>query len=146
MSKQLEDVIMSCLEKARAKRPQTARDLAHMLEKCPGALRWSVEEGDAWWRQHERGSRHESPAEKRARVNSAPASEAANQGADGSDMADGKQQSSDAQPQEPKTVIHSGQRSDAATKSTVNATKKGSRGGKTSRPPKSENLDRTMDG
>ncbi len=55
VSQQLEDAIMSCLEKSRAKRPQTARDLAQLLEKCPAAHTWSIEDGDAWWGRHDRG-------------------------------------------------------------------------------------------
>lgn len=71
LSQPLEDAIMSCLEKARSKRPQTARDLANMLEKCPQTQSWTVEDGDAWWRQHHRETQPESAADKRARVNSA---------------------------------------------------------------------------
>jgi serine/threonine protein kinase len=55
VSKELEAVLLACLEKSRAKRPQTARDLASMLAKCPTANRWSVDEADAWWGRHERG-------------------------------------------------------------------------------------------
>lgn len=62
ISPQLEHAILSCLEKKRAMRPQTARDLAQLLDKCPGAHAWSVEDGDAWWSRHARGlrRRHES--------------------------------------------------------------------------------------
>lgn len=62
VSSQLEDAIMSCLEKSRSKRPQTARDLAQMLEKCPAATQWTREDGDAWWGRHERGTQTESDA------------------------------------------------------------------------------------
>jgi serine/threonine protein kinase len=51
----LESALMACLEKSRAKRPQTARDLGLMLARCPEAAGWSVEEADAWWGRHERG-------------------------------------------------------------------------------------------
>jgi hypothetical protein len=51
----LEAAILSCLEKSRAKRPQTARDLAALIARCPEATQWSVEEADAWWGRHERG-------------------------------------------------------------------------------------------
>lgn len=51
----LENAILSCLEKSRAKRPQTARDLAQMISHCVEATAWSVEESDAWWGRHERG-------------------------------------------------------------------------------------------
>jgi serine/threonine protein kinase len=51
----LEAALLSCLEKSRAKRPQTARDLAIQISHCPEAGQWSVEEADAWWGRHERG-------------------------------------------------------------------------------------------
>jgi hypothetical protein len=51
----LENAILACLEKSRAKRPQTARDLAQLISRCPEATAWSIEESDAWWGRHERG-------------------------------------------------------------------------------------------
>jgi tRNA A-37 threonylcarbamoyl transferase component Bud32 len=51
----LENAIMACLDKSRAKRPQTARDLAAMISHCEEAAQWSVEDADAWWGRHERG-------------------------------------------------------------------------------------------
>src|SRR5262249_48078695 len=51
----LENALLSCLEKSRAKRPQTARDLAVRLSHCVEASQWSIEEADAWWGRHERG-------------------------------------------------------------------------------------------
>jgi hypothetical protein len=45
---------MACLEKTRAKRPQTARDLTLLLARCAAASAWSIEEADAWWGRHER--------------------------------------------------------------------------------------------
>ncbi|NOX54653.1 MAG: serine/threonine protein kinase [Planctomycetes bacterium] len=58
-SEPLEYAILACLEKSPAKRPQTARDLANLLKKCPEASAWSLEDADAWWSRHERG---ESPS------------------------------------------------------------------------------------
>ncbi|MEX0643200.1 MAG: serine/threonine protein kinase [Pirellulales bacterium] len=52
---ELEAALMSCLEKSRAKRPQTARDLAALISRCAEALEWSIEDADAWWGKHERG-------------------------------------------------------------------------------------------
>jgi serine/threonine protein kinase len=142
ISQALEDVIMSCLEKARAKRPQTARDLAHMLAKCPSAESWSVEDGDAWWRQHDRGSRPESTAEKRARAHAARSGVAVNK----SDDADGKQQSADSTSKAPETVTKASKPPRVAARNDASTTKKkAAKGTKPSRPPKSENLDRTMD-
>jgi serine/threonine protein kinase len=57
VSSELEDAILACLEKSRAKRPQTARDLAQLLAKCQKTTNlWSIDDGDAWWGRHERGN------------------------------------------------------------------------------------------
>lgn len=53
---ELEHAILACLEKTRAKRPQTARDLARMLAACPAAADWTLDQADTWWSAHERGS------------------------------------------------------------------------------------------
>jgi len=55
VSPELEGALMACLDKSRAKRPQTARDLAALLSRSPSALSWSIEEADNWWGRHERG-------------------------------------------------------------------------------------------
>jgi predicted Ser/Thr protein kinase len=52
---ELESALMACLEKSRAKRPQTARDLGLLIARCPESIAWSIEEADAWWGRHERG-------------------------------------------------------------------------------------------
>jgi hypothetical protein len=52
---ELENALLACLEKSRAKRPQTARDLALLIARCPEATQWSIEDADAWWGRHERG-------------------------------------------------------------------------------------------
>jgi serine/threonine protein kinase len=52
---ELESALLACLEKSRAKRPQTARDLAELIDRCGEARQWSVEDADAWWGRHERG-------------------------------------------------------------------------------------------
>lgn len=51
---QLEHAILSCLEKNRAKRPQTARELANLLDSCEVPEQWSPDKADAWWSNHER--------------------------------------------------------------------------------------------
>jgi serine/threonine protein kinase len=51
----LESALLACLEKSRAKRPQTARDLAQLIARCAEASQWSIEDADAWWGRHERG-------------------------------------------------------------------------------------------
>ena len=52
---ELENAILSCLEKTRSKRPQTARDLANLLNRCSEAYTWTIDDADAWWGRHERG-------------------------------------------------------------------------------------------
>ena len=52
---ELENAILACLDKSRAKRPQTARDLALLIARCIEATQWSIEDADAWWGRHERG-------------------------------------------------------------------------------------------
>ncbi len=47
--------LLACLEKSRAKRPQTARDLSQLIARCPEATAWSIDDADAWWGRHERG-------------------------------------------------------------------------------------------
>ena len=46
--------LLACLEKSRAKRPQTARDLAQLLNRSPAAGQWNVDAADEWWNRHER--------------------------------------------------------------------------------------------
>ncbi len=55
VSPELETALLVCLEKSRSKRPATARDLAHLLLRCPTANDWTLEDADAWWGRHERG-------------------------------------------------------------------------------------------
>jgi len=66
ISSDLEDVILSCLEKNRARRPQTARDLSMMLLRCVDANQWAMDDADGWWTRHERGL-------SAAQVNATPA-------------------------------------------------------------------------
>ncbi len=50
----LESALMACLEKNRARRPQTARDLSKQLEASSVTTIWTTDEADAWWGRHER--------------------------------------------------------------------------------------------
>ena len=47
--KDLEDVILRCLEKSKAKRPGSAQDLARELERCADAGSWTSAEAEAFW-------------------------------------------------------------------------------------------------
>ncbi len=73
---ELESAIMACLEKSRAKRPQTARDLMTMLNRSPAAGTWSTEDADAWWGRHERGDRASQAATSQDQGTSGPAAAA----------------------------------------------------------------------
>lgn len=55
MLPELESAILACLEKSPARRPQTARDLALRLERCPERLDWTTDRADDWWDRHDRG-------------------------------------------------------------------------------------------
>jgi len=50
-----EDALLSCLEKLRTRRPQTARELAHRLEQAPTREDWLLESYESWWDRHDRG-------------------------------------------------------------------------------------------
>ncbi|TWU00632.1 Serine/threonine-protein kinase PknB [Botrimarina colliarenosi] len=56
LPEELDDALLACLDKNRAKRPQTARELALRLEKIVANDGWGVEKADLWWNQHERGT------------------------------------------------------------------------------------------
>jgi predicted Ser/Thr protein kinase len=52
---ELEHALLACLEKNRAKRPQTARDLAILLDQITPLQPWTRDAAEAWWSRHERG-------------------------------------------------------------------------------------------
>ncbi|MGV3483606.1 MAG: serine/threonine protein kinase [Planctomycetaceae bacterium] len=54
VSPELEHALLACLEKNRSRRPQTARDLAELLQQCPTARSWSLRDAEAWWASHAR--------------------------------------------------------------------------------------------
>jgi serine/threonine protein kinase len=54
ISLELESALLACLEKSRAKRPQTARDLSLLLDRPPTAGTWTLDDAEAWWGRHER--------------------------------------------------------------------------------------------
>jgi hypothetical protein len=46
---ELDQLVMACLEKEPADRPQTARELARRLNEIPGASGWTQERAAMWW-------------------------------------------------------------------------------------------------
>ena len=50
--RELERVILACLEKDPARRPQNARELWKMSLACPGADTWSQTAASRWWEAH----------------------------------------------------------------------------------------------
>lgn len=50
----LENAILACLEKSRAKRPQTARELAKLLAAVASGDDWDQDSAEAWWGHHDR--------------------------------------------------------------------------------------------
>ncbi|HEX5104009.1 MAG TPA: serine/threonine-protein kinase, partial [Pirellulaceae bacterium] len=62
VSHELEAALLACLEKTRAKRPQTARDLSSLLDRAPTANAWTLDDAEAWWGRHERGAASASSA------------------------------------------------------------------------------------
>jgi serine/threonine protein kinase len=54
ISPELEAALLACLDKNRARRPQTARELSQLLSRVPTAGSWSLDEAEAWWGRHER--------------------------------------------------------------------------------------------
>ena len=45
----LEAVILGCLEKDPARRPQTALELDQLRASCEGVARWSPQQARDWW-------------------------------------------------------------------------------------------------
>jgi len=49
VSPELENLLMCCLAKKSADRPDSARELADALMKCPGATDWTRDRAEQWW-------------------------------------------------------------------------------------------------
>jgi serine/threonine protein kinase len=47
--KELDDLLLSCLEKDPDRRPQSAGELADRLARCCGETTWTRESADRWW-------------------------------------------------------------------------------------------------
>ena len=53
VTEDFEQIILSCLAKAPAERPQTARDLHDLLQGCSAAKNWSLQDANSWWENRE---------------------------------------------------------------------------------------------
>jgi serine/threonine-protein kinase len=53
MPRELERVVLACLEKDPDARPQTARDLSSRLDGIEGAHAWTAERAREWWASHQ---------------------------------------------------------------------------------------------
>jgi eukaryotic-like serine/threonine-protein kinase len=73
VSSELEGALLACLEKTRAKRPQTARDLSSLLDRAPTARSWTLDDAEAWWGRHERAQGAATAADSGASTPAAPA-------------------------------------------------------------------------
>ena len=66
---QLEEIILSCLEKNPNKRPQTARELGDKLRELGLDKAWTRSRREAWWQEHDRNMPIEAPAAKASESN-----------------------------------------------------------------------------
>ena len=48
----LDDLVLSCLAKDPAQRPQTARELSRRLAEVDGAADWTQDRAREWWASH----------------------------------------------------------------------------------------------
>ncbi len=53
MSREFEQLLLKCLEKSPADRPQTAAEMSAELDACAPAQPWAVTNAESWWNAHE---------------------------------------------------------------------------------------------
>jgi serine/threonine-protein kinase len=49
---QLDQLVLSCLEKDPDKRPQSARELFELAQECKSCETWTQHSAKAWWETH----------------------------------------------------------------------------------------------
>jgi serine/threonine-protein kinase len=62
LPRDLEDVLLACLEKSPADRPHDARAVIARLDACADAHLWTNTDAAEWWRAHREGPRVETPS------------------------------------------------------------------------------------
>jgi hypothetical protein len=77
VSSALESLLLRCLAKSPADRPDDAADLLHLLESCPKVDRWTAGEAARWWanRNDEHSAATASSASVAVRSAAAPAAD-----------------------------------------------------------------------
>ena len=53
MMREVEEIIMACLEKEPAKRPESAAAVAERLRNLQLADAWTFEKAEAWWKEYQ---------------------------------------------------------------------------------------------
>jgi serine/threonine-protein kinase len=52
ISRELEEVVLACLDKDPNRRPQNAEELLQRLQACTESARWSAAAAERWWQTH----------------------------------------------------------------------------------------------
>jgi serine/threonine-protein kinase len=52
ISRAVDDLVLACLAKDPAERPQSARELSHTLAELDGGSSWTQDRASSWWATH----------------------------------------------------------------------------------------------